>query len=337
MLDGMSLYARIFEFIPDAVLVVGADGRIQQANPQAATMFGFSATDLQSRLVDELIPNRFGRGHARHREAYLSGPRMRPMGAGLELHAVRADGREFPVDVLLSPMDDEHGLVVLCVIRDVTERRKADQRLRDSLREKEILLREIHHRVKNNLAVISSLLYMQSTRVSDPETNAVLEESQRRVRSMALVHETLYRSGNLSSVEFADYAASLCEEVRHSQRIPGQTIEFDLALEPITMSVDLAVPCGLILNELMTNAMKHAFPEGRPGHIRLTLTNAEPNWSEMVVEDDGVGTNAGMQDRLSLGLTLVESLTRQIDGQFELTQGDPGTVARLRIPTPHAA
>ncbi|HEY0931823.1 MAG TPA: histidine kinase dimerization/phosphoacceptor domain -containing protein [Gemmatimonas sp.] len=333
----MSLYARIFEFIPDAVLVVGADGHIRQANPQAATMFGLSIHDLQSRLVDDLIPGRFGRGHARHREAYLSGPRMRPMGAGLELHAVRADGREFPVDVLLSPMDDDNGLVVLCVIRDVTERRKADQRLRDSLREKEILLREIHHRVKNNLAVISSLLYMQSTRVADPETIAVLEESQRRVRSMALVHETLYRSGNLSSVEFAEYAASLCEEVRHSQRIPGQSIEFDLALAPITMAVDLAVPCGLILNELVTNAMKHAFPEGRPGLIHLTLANQEPGWCEMTVADDGVGANLGGSDRHSLGLTLVESLTRQIDGEFQLTQGLPGTVARLRIPIPHAA
>lgn len=226
----MSLYARIFEFIPDAVLVVGADGRIREANPQAATMFGFKASELQSRLVDELIPRRFGHGHAAHRQAYLS--RATHAAHGRQAGIARGTRRRPRVSRGRAPQSDGRrqwsGRALRHPRRDrTTQGRPTPARF---TARKEILLREIHHRVKNNLAVISSLLYMQSTRITDLETTTVLEESQRRVRSMALVHETLYRSGNLSSVEFADYAASLCEEVRHSQRIPGQSIEFDLSL-----------------------------------------------------------------------------------------------------------
>lgn len=330
----MEIYERIFEFTPDALLVVGPDGRIRRANTQAETLFGHPRRALVGMAVEEMIPQRYAQGHSRHRDGYLTGPRVRPMGAGLELFAKRADGSEFPVDIMLSPMETEDGRVVLCVVRDVTERRKAEQRVRESLREKEVLLQEIHHRVKNNLAVISSLFYLQSTRTTDLDTIAILTESQDRVRSMALVHETLYRSGNLSSVNFAEYAASLCDELARGHRLPGRTVEIRTSLEPLHMNIDVAVPCGLILNELVTNSLKHAFPEGKSGHIELQIHRRADGLGELVVRDDGVGGTAGLssQNRSSLGIRLIESLTKQIDGSFEIGEATPGTIARLAVP-----
>ncbi len=328
----MTLYARIFENIPDAVLVIEQDGTIRHANRQAEAMFAFADGGLVGRSVDQLLPQRFSHGHAGHRDEYLAEPRLRPMGAGLELRAMRADGVEFPVDVMLSPMEDGDRRVVLTVVRDVTERRKVEQRVQESLHEKDTLLREIHHRVKNNLAVISSLLFLQSTRTDDWETQAMLEESQQRVRSMALVHETLYRSSNLSAVEFSEYARALCEESSRSLRVPGQHITFDFSLESVTLPIDIAIPCGLILNELITNAFKHGFPEGRSGAIRLSLTTCGPTCCELIVQDQGVGGVASSEGRNSLGLTLVQALTKQIDGEFALHSSKSGTRATLRIP-----
>lgn len=329
----MEIYERIFEFTPDALLVVGADGRISRGNQQAELLFGYARGRLHGMAVEQLIPHRFTGGHARHRDGYLAGPRVRPMGAGLELFALRSDGTEFPVDIMLSPMDTEDGKVVLCVVRDVTERRRAEQRIRDSLREKEVLLQEIHHRVKNNLAVISSLFYLQSTRTTDAETIAILTESQDRVRSMALVHETLYRSGNLSSVDFAAYAVALCEELERGHRLPGRSITIAKELDAVTMNIDVAVPCGLILNELITNALKHAFPGGRDGHVFLQLTRVSEDACELRVSDDGVGVGDAMSaTNATLGLRLIQSLARQLDGTFELVAASPGTKATLRVP-----
>lgn len=330
----MEIFERIFEFTPDALLVVGPDGRIRRANHQAEVLFGHSRRDLMGMAVEQLIPERFSMRHHTHREGYLDGPRVRPMGVGLELFAKRADGSEFPVDIMLSPMETADGRMVLTVVRDVTERRRVEQRVRDSLREKEVLLQEIHHRVKNNLAVISSLFYLQSTRTTDESIIAILTESQDRVRSMALVHETLYRSGNLSSVNFADYAVSLCEELERGHRLPNRTIEFRTELEPLHMNIDIAVPCGLILNELVTNSLKHAFPSDRDGHISLTMNRDGEGRGQLVVSDNGVGPGLAARPggRGTLGLRLVESLTRQIDGTFEMRDLSPGTRATLVMP-----
>ena len=330
----MDIFERIFEFTPDALLVVGSDGRIRRANHQAEVLFGHARRDMVGMTVEQMIPERFSSGHHHHRDGYLSGPRVRPMGVGLELFAKRSDGSEFPVDIMLSPMDTEEGRVVLTVVRDVTERRRVEQRVQDSLREKEVLLREIHHRVKNNLAVISSLFYLQSTRTTDADTIAILTESQDRVRSMALVHETLYRSGNLSSVDFADYAVSLCEELERGHRLPDQKIEFRTEIEPVHMSIDIAIPCGLILNELVTNSLKHAFPPGRDGRIDLRIHRNADGRGQLIVADNGIGIGAHAHEatQSSLGLRLIESLTRQIDGSFAMRDAGPGTMSMLEMP-----
>jgi PAS domain S-box-containing protein len=333
----MSLYERIFDSIPDAVLVVGGNGLVREANRQAHTMFAYPPPALVGLTIESLIPARLRGGHAGHRHAYLESPRLRPMGAGLELRAERSDGVEFPVDVMISPMGAGTDAVVLCVLRDVTARVAAEARLRDSLQEKDTLLREIHHRVKNNLAVISSLLYLQATRTDDQDVRNVLHDSQRRVRSMALVHETLYQSESLAAVDFDRYADELCRQVLASHVHPDQKVVVESRLPPLRMPVDTAVPCALILNELLTNALKHAFPSGRTGTITLEadLTSC-PEALGLCVRDDGIGSVVPEGAPQSLGLLLVQSLARQLDGTFSVETSAHGTTACLRIPRRHA-
>lgn len=330
----MDLFAGIFESIPDAVLVVDTQGSIRHANRQAHLMFGYDDGALPSQPIERLIPQRFARGHSAHRDRYLTGAQVRPMGQGLDLRAIRSDGREFDVDVMLSPMETGKGPIVLCVVRDISARRDDERRLRESLREKETLLKEIHHRVKNNLAVISSLLYLQSRRTDDAETANVLEESQRRVRSMALVHETLYRSGSLAAVEFSEYARTLCHEIRSSYMAPSQTIEVAIDTVPVHMPVDIAVPCALILNELLVNAFKHAFPADRrsSGTIRLSISAPDDAHTAILLEDDGVGAVPTGPQAPSLGVTLITSLCRQIDARYEFRSDGTGTRIELTVP-----
>jgi two-component sensor histidine kinase len=229
----------------------------------------------------------------------------------------------------------------LLVVGDDGIIHRADQqapRLPESLREKDLLLQEIHHRVKNNLAVISSLFFLEAARTEDPSTLALLTESQDRVRSMSLVHERLYRSGELHAVDFAGYASELCDELARGYQRADRGIAVRKQLSPLPLNVDTAVPTGLILNELITNALKHAFPDGRAGVVELRVARLAPDRGLVEVVDDGVGVPDGLAPAAaSLGLRLITSLVRQIDGRFSLEAGAPGTRARVEIPLGVAA
>lgn len=331
------LFQRLFEFAPDAILVVNRFGQITRANAQTENLFGYTRDELLGQPIEILIPQRFANRHIGHRSRYLEGPRTRTMGADLELFGRRKDESEIPVDIMLSPLETQEGPVVVAVVRDVTRRKQAEQRVIDSLREKEVLLREIHHRVKNNLAVISSLFYLQSTYTEDQETIRTLEESQNRVRSMALVHETLYRSESFAELEFAEYAQELTNHLFHTYGVREEAIRVQTELEPVSMGIDTAIPCGLILNELVSNALKHAFPDGQTGALRLGLHPIPDGQCLLLVADTGVGLPIGwdMNSTRSLGMRLIRSLTKQIDGTFELISTNPGTEARLQFQVAH--
>lgn len=212
-------------------------------------------------------------------------------------------------------------------------------RLRASEERKEALLREVHHRVKNNLAVICSLFYLQSTHTKDQVTVQIFRDMENRVHSMALVHQSLYGSENLARIDFAEYAQSLAEDILSSHGIPSVPVRLKTDLEPVIMSVDLALPCGLILNELISNAFKHGFPNGAGGEIKLTLHNESEGKCTLCVEDSGVGIPADLDVNTSksLGLRLVRLLTQQIRGSFELVKSDPGSSARLQFTVGHHA
>lgn len=223
------------------------------------------------------------------------------------------------------------------IISDITDRKVTEQALRASVDEKEALLREVHHRVKNNLQVITSLLRLQAARAEGSGAREVLAEMQARIRSMALLHETLHRSDNLARVDLAAYVESIC---RHMLRAAGRTetggIQTILELQHVHVTAEQAAPCGLIANELLSNAMKHAFPAGRTGQIRVALRQAEADQRIVLeVSDDGVGLPENFAElrEHSLGLQLVSDLSKQLDGTLHVAQG-PGTMFTLSFP-PH--
>jgi len=228
---------------------------------------------------------------------------------------------------------DESGQPVLLqgVAFDITETKKAAEIVKSSLREKELLLKEIHHRVKNNLQITSSLLRLQAAKIPDAAVRQVLRESQDRIRSMALVHEMLYRSQDLARVDFPQYVRALVPQLFRSYN-PGGRIRYRVEIDEIVFGVDLAVPCGLIINELVANALKHAFPGDRRGEICVRMRLDQDRY-RLSVEDDGIGFPAGLDvsQTGTLGLQLVRTLTEQIGGRLQEKTGQ-GTAFVIDLP-----
>jgi len=204
----------------------------------------------------------------------------------------------------------------------ITERQRAEELVRASLREKEVMLKEIHHRVKNNLQVVSSLLRLQARNLKNPDTLAAFEESCIRVQSMALVHEKLYQSSNLSELDFAAYARSLVDSLLTSFGTDPSRIQLRFDLDDVRLDINQAIPCALILNELVSNALKYAFPDGRGGEIRVRLRADAEGRVRLGVGDNGVGLPADLDVATteSLGLQLVNTLVRQLRGQLEISR-----------------
>jgi two-component sensor histidine kinase len=228
---------------------------------------------------------------------------------------------------------------VIGMLEDITERKFADaqirageERLKAALHEKEVLLKEVHHRVKNNLQIVASLLSLQSDQLKDPDDLVLFEDTQNRVKSMALIHESLYRTGDLARFNFAHYIDSLCTDLLQSYAGGTSHIRLHTELDELTFDVDTAVPCGLILNELLTNALKYAFPDGRPGDIHIAL-RADAGQVTLSMRDTGVGFPADLDFRHteSLGLQLVSMLTQQLGGTITLTR-ECGTAFVVTFP-----
>ena len=300
------------EAAPDAVVIVDAQARITLVNHLTETMFGYQRDELVGQSIEILVPERFRPQHTHERDAYTRAPRTRPMGLGRELLGRRRDGSEFPVEISLSPLETEEGLLVISIIRDTTQSQAA-------LREKEALLKEIHHRVKNNMQVISSLLRLQERSIGDAATRELFAESQRRIQSMALVHEKLYSSGNLARIDFADYARSLAALLFRSFGVTDAVALRVDSPQPVFLSVDSAVPCGLIVNELVTNSLKHA----SPSEVSIALRRDEHHRVTLRIADDGKGANLdALAHSETLGLRLVRTLVRQLNGEMSIDADD---------------
>jgi len=215
------------------------------------------------------------------------------------------------------------------------EKRRADEQVRASLREKEVLLREIHHRVKNNLQIISSLLHLQSGHLVDQHDQEIFKESQNRIQSMALIHEKLYGSNDLGKIGFPEYIRNLANHLFRSYGVNPDAIALEITAADIALDIDTAVPCGLILNELLSNSLVHAFPAGR-GQISIDFRSQDEKIFTLTVRDNGVGLPWTLDYRKaeSLGWQLINALAGQLGGTIEVSSR-PGTLVKIvfEIPT----
>ncbi|MEG5063738.1 PAS domain S-box protein [Microcoleus sp. B3-A4] len=215
---------------------------------------------------------------------------------------------------------------------ELSDRKQAEANLKNSLKEKEILLKEIHHRVKNNLCVVASLLELQSNTVADPQVSKMFEESQNRLYSMALIHEKLYRSTNLAQINFGEYLEDLVSNLFHSYNISNNRIQLQVLAEPISLNLETATPCGLIANELVSNTLKHAFPDGTTGTISVECYQTGDKEINLFVKDNGIGfpQNLDFRKTHSMGFQVVCTLTEQLEGTIEISR-ELGTSFHLKF------
>ncbi|HWK44269.1 MAG TPA: histidine kinase dimerization/phosphoacceptor domain -containing protein [Stellaceae bacterium] len=326
-------FRRVVEAAPSAMVMINQSGMIEMVNAQAEQVFGYERSEMLGQAIEMLVPQRFRPNHPGLRGMFFADPKSRPMGAGRDLYGLRKDGSEFPVEIGLNPIETEAGTMVLSAIVDITERKHREESVQAALKEKDILLGEIHHRVKNNLQIIHSLLGLQSNKNDDPVVINILMESQNRIRSMALIHQTLYESKDFARVDFSIFLDTLVPILLSSYGIGMERIALSITSSSVLLPIDAAIPCGLVVNELISNALKHAFPDDMGGEIRIDLSHDATDQVVLSVSDDGIGIPEAfdMTQTDTLGLRLVPLLVAQLGGDLTIQRSKP-TRFSLRFP-----
>jgi len=316
LLASETRYRRLFETAQDGILILDAGtGQIVEVNPFFIAFLGFSREEYLGKKIWDLgifkdvVANKDNFEELQQKES------IRYENLPLET----ADGRNIAVEFVSNVYMVNSQKVIQCNIRDITERKKMTEQIEASLAEKEVLLKEIHHRVKNNMQVISSLLFMQERLVKDDKTREILRDSQNRIKSMALVHEKLYQSVDLVRIDYAEYLQKISRHLFESYHIDSTIIRLQISSETVFLDIDKAVPCSLILNELISNSLKHAFPQGRKGIITIDLQIKAGTYI-LKYSDDGIGIPDGItvDETKSLGMHLINGLVKQLNGSIML-------------------
>ncbi|MBN1234457.1 MAG: PAS domain S-box protein [Methanotrichaceae archaeon] len=319
LIESEAKYRTIFENTGNAAVILEEDTTIALANAEAEKIFGYIATEVVGKrswtefiFKDDL--ELMKKYHVLRRSDPLAVPR------NYEFRLIDGLGkiRHIFMTIAMIPGTKQS----IASLMDITERKIAEDKLKASLAEKEMLLKEIHHRVKNNLQVVSSLLSLQSGCVKDKQTFDMLQESQNRIKSMAMIHEKLYRSDDIAKINFSEYIRSLSSNLMRSYDAVFEGVRLDLNVEDIDLGLDAAIPCGLIINELVSNSLKHAFPKSsniRRGEIKIEFLREDNNKFKLSVSDNGIGfpQNLDFQQTESLGLQLVRILTDQLCGSID--------------------
>ncbi|WP_114089072.1 sensor histidine kinase [Thalassospira profundimaris] len=322
-------FGRVVEHAPNAMILTDPHGTITMVNAETEKVFGYLREELLGQAIEMLVPQRFRHHHSGLRDSFVQNPGPRPMGPGRDLYALRKDGSEFAVEIGLNPIPMGDQMHILAAIVDISDRKTRQEHLERSLREKELLLAEVHHRVKNNLQIVYSLLDMQSAQIDDPGIREMLRDSCNRVRSMAQIHQTLYQSEDVSRVDLGDFFDDLLKSLHTSYVIDSERITIHTDISQVFLPIGVAVPCGLIANELLSNALKHAFPDGREGKIDIHVGKTGANTVKITVSDDGVGLpdNLDIENSVSLGLQLVYMLVDQLHGKLDINRMNPTSLS----------
>lgn len=309
-------YRTMFEYTGTATVIIEEDSTLSLVNTEFEKLSGYSKEELENmknwmEFVIEDDLNKMRKYHSIRRD------KKAPVPLNYEFRFIDRDKnvKNIYLTAVLIPGTRKS----LASLIDITDRKIAENELKKSLEEKEMLLKEIHHRAKNNLIVISSLLNLQSGYIKDEGALDIFKESQNRAKSMALIHERLYQSTDSKRIDFGDYIHSLAVDMFHSYAMDTTRIKLNIDVEDIMLDVNTAVPLGLILNELLSNAMKYAFPDEMGGDIKVDF-HRDGDEFILAVSDNGVGLpeDLDFKNTESLGFQLVNNLTSQIGGQIEL-------------------
>jgi len=301
-------------------IVIIQDFRIVYSNLALVKMSGYSKKELLSLTpsqVEKMI-------HPDHRALVWGRMRARLQGqkavARYEYKGFRKDGSVIWMEMIANRIEYEGKPAVLGTIIDITDRKQAEKQLKSSLKEKEVLLQEIHHRVKNNMQIISSLLNLQSRYIKDDKVSDMFKMSRDRIRSMALIHEKLYQSKDLAKINFAQYIQSLTIHLLHTNNASAEKIKLNADVTDVFLDINKAIPCGLIINELLSNSLKYAFPQNKKGNIHIQLSAGKNGNVCLEVSDDGIGFSEKVDFHKpdSLGFQLVNDLVEQLGGTLKL-------------------
>ena len=328
LIDSEEQVRTILAYAPSAIIALDMYGHITQWNTKATMIFGWEEEEVLGKLLYEVIAPE--RNHIRYENSISS---FREDGVGiplnqtLEVKAVRRNQEEFPIALTVSQMILKGQKYFISFARDITKRRQTDERIKQSLREKEVLLKEIHHRVKNNMQVITSLLSLQASFLNDDEIKDAFRSSQYRINSMGMVHEMLYQSEDISKIDYGNYLERLIMGLISAMKGYDSGVELNLDVPNISLNVDTAVPLGLIVNEVVTNALKYGFPNQKEGVITVEITCLELPFYKLEIGDNGVGFEQDLdfKSSKSLGLMLIHKLATQLNGSIERLSDKKGT------------
>lgn len=305
-----------FNNTSDAIIITDLNLNILQVNKGFEKMYGWTTGEAVgkklSTIPEQIVPET---------EKLLNEVKAGRVITDHETIRRRKDGSLFDVSSTISPIKDAAGNVVAFagISMDITQRKKAEAEIRHSLKEKETLLREIHHRVKNNMQIISSLLRLQSKYLKNKDDVEIFKESHNRISSMALIHEKLYQSRDFTNIDFNVYVRDLVKGLFHSYGTDERGIKLKISVGNVPIGIDSAIPCGLIINELVTNSLKYAFPDGRKGEINVSLGVVGEQEFELIISDNGVGIpeSIDFEKTDTLGLHLVKILAEnQLHGEI---------------------
>ncbi|MBE9205699.1 PAS domain-containing protein [Nostoc sp. LEGE 06077] len=318
----LELQAVITRNMAEGICLVRAnDGIIVYANPKFEQLFGYETNEL-TELHISIVNYADDQAQAEEVNNTITAAVLEHGEASYEVHNVKKDGTPFWCSATTSMFEHpEYGRVFVAVHQDITEKKQAQEQLKASLKEKEVLLKEIHHRVKNNLGIVSSLLQMQCRRTEDPQATAILRDSQNRIASIALVHEKLYRSADLANIDFAQYIPDLTTHLFDSYNITPNCIKLKIQVNNASLDIETAIPCGLIINELVSNALKYAFTDQGKGEIIVSLEQQGNDNLILTIRDNGVGLPQDFDSKntKTLGIILVQGLVKQLRGTMEIS------------------
>lgn len=314
-------YRNLVELSPDAILFLDMDGMVTSCNTFMIKATGYSREEIVGKNIRELefLPDEDILKYIKLINKAAKGIVPKPF----EVIWHHKDGTSYLAEVRVGFIKENRKNVGLQVVtRDMTERKKAEEMIKTSLKEKEVMLREIHHRVKNNMQIISSLLRLQSRQITNEKILDMFNVGQNRIRSMALIHESLYKSNDLARINFSDYIKRLTTHLFSIYRTERDSVNLRLDVKDVFLDINRAIPCGLVINELVSNSLKHAFPDGNKGEIVVEMDENKRGQYTLIVSDSGIGFPEGLdfQNTETLGMQLVTDLVRQLDGRIKLSR-----------------